>query len=99
MVRLSATEVARDFSRVLSRVERGEEVEVVRNGVPVAQMRPAKAEEVVSAARWREVMEGAPSVDEDIERDGESTAGHSNHRDRLGQADRYPMLVRAERPG
>lgn len=72
MVRLTATEVARDFSKVLNRVGAGEEVEVVRNGVPVAQMRPPQAEEVVSALRWRALIERAPAVDEDFERDVEA---------------------------
>jgi antitoxin (DNA-binding transcriptional repressor) of toxin-antitoxin stability system len=71
MVRLTATEVARDFSRVLNSVGAGEQVEVLRNGAPVAQMRPARSDELVSAARWRELMEKAPAVDEDFERDVE----------------------------
>src|SRR5680860_395769 len=36
MTRLSATEVARSFSAIVNRVGAGEEIEVVRNGVPVA---------------------------------------------------------------
>jgi prevent-host-death family protein len=72
MARLTATEVAREFSKVLSRVGAGEEVEVVRNGVPIVQMRPALGRQVVSAARWRELMETAPAVDEDFERDIEA---------------------------
>jgi antitoxin (DNA-binding transcriptional repressor) of toxin-antitoxin stability system len=78
MTRLTATEVARDFSKVISRVGGGEEVEVVRNGVPIVQMRPAQGRQVVSAARWRELMESAPAVDEDFERDveeGRATIG------------------------
>jgi prevent-host-death family protein len=69
MIRLTATEVARKFSQVISRVGAGEEVEVVRNGVPVAQMRPARVPQVVSAARWRELMDSAPAVDENFEHD------------------------------
>lgn len=38
MTRLSATEVARDFSAVVNRVGAAEEIEVVRNGVPVVQI-------------------------------------------------------------
>jgi prevent-host-death family protein len=72
MTRLTATEVAREFSRVVSRVGAGEEVEVVRNGVPVVEMRPVRGGAVVSAARWRELMESAPEVDEDFERDVEA---------------------------
>jgi prevent-host-death family protein len=72
MTRLTATEVAREFSKVVSRVGAGEEVEVVRNGVPIVQMRPARGRRVVSAARWRELMDSAPAVDEDFERDVEA---------------------------
>jgi prevent-host-death family protein len=73
MISLTATEVARRFSQVISRVGAGEEVEVVRNGVPVAQMRPARCPQVVSAARWRELMDSAPAVDENFEHDVEAS--------------------------
>lgn len=72
MISLTATEVARKFSQVVSRVGAGEEVEVVRNGVPVVLMRPARGRQVVSAARWRELMDSAPAVDDDFERDVEA---------------------------
>lgn len=63
MVRLSATEVARSFSSIVSRVGAGEEIEVVRNGVPVVEMRPASAGQAMSAERWREMIATAPAVD------------------------------------
>lgn len=66
MNRLTATEVAREFSAVINRVGAGEEIEVVRNGVPVVEMRPANSGCLISAARWRELMNSAPSVDEDF---------------------------------
>lgn len=69
MISLTATEVARKFSQVVSRVSAGEDVEVVRNGVPIVQMRPARGRQVVSAARWRELMDSAPAVDDGFERD------------------------------
>jgi prevent-host-death family protein len=72
MISLTATEVARKFSQVISRVGAGEEVEVVRNGVPIAEMRPTQGRRVVSAARWRELMDSAPPVDDDFERDVEA---------------------------
>lgn len=72
MVRLSATEVAREFSAVVNRVGAGEEIEVVRNGVPIVEMRPASAARLVSAARWEELMASAPSPDEDFARDVEA---------------------------
>jgi prevent-host-death family protein len=69
MTRLTATEASRDFSRLLNRVGAGEEVEVVRNGVPVVRMRPAGGDAVISAAAWRELIGSAPGVDEDFERE------------------------------
>jgi antitoxin (DNA-binding transcriptional repressor) of toxin-antitoxin stability system len=72
MTRLSATEVAREFSTVVNRIGAGEEIEVVRNGVPVAQMRPPSRGHLVSAARWRELMDSAPAPDEDFARDVEA---------------------------
>ena len=72
MIRLSATEVSRQFSTVVNRVGAGEEIEVMRNGVPVMQMRPPSAGHLVSAARWRELMNSAPSPDEDFARDVEA---------------------------
>jgi antitoxin (DNA-binding transcriptional repressor) of toxin-antitoxin stability system len=72
MVRLSATEVARSFSTIVNRVGAGEEIEVVRNGVPVVQMRPATAERTVSAKRWREVIASAPPIDAEFARDVEA---------------------------
>jgi hypothetical protein len=35
-------------------------------------MRPAKGLQVVSAERWRELMDNAPAVDEDFEGDVEA---------------------------
>jgi antitoxin (DNA-binding transcriptional repressor) of toxin-antitoxin stability system len=72
MTRLTATEVARNFSQVVSRVDAGEEVEVVRNGIPIVQMRPTRGRQVVSAARWRELMDSAPAVDGDFANDVEA---------------------------
>lgn len=73
MISLTATEVARKFSQVVSKVGAGEEVEVVRNGVPIVQMRPIQSREVVSASRWRELMGSAPAVDKDFESDVEAS--------------------------
>lgn len=62
MARMTATEASRSFSDVLSRVAAGEEVEVTRNGAAVAVIGPPKAR-LVSAERFRELLESAPSVD------------------------------------
>lgn len=72
MTRLSATEVAREFSAVVNRIGAGEEIEVVRNGVPVVEMRPPRAGRLISPARWQELMASAPSPDEDFARDVEA---------------------------
>jgi antitoxin (DNA-binding transcriptional repressor) of toxin-antitoxin stability system len=72
MTRLSATEVAREFSAVVNRVGAGEEIEVIRNGIPVVEMRPASAARLVSAAKWQELMASAPAPDEDFARDVEA---------------------------
>lgn len=72
MTRLSATEVAREFSAVVNRIGAGEEIEVMRNGVPVVQMRAAKRGHLVSAARWRELMDAAPTPDKDFADDVEA---------------------------
>jgi prevent-host-death family protein len=72
VTRLSATQVAREFSAVVNRVDAGEEIEVVRNGAPVVEMRPATAGHLISAVRWDELMRSVPSPDEDFTRDVES---------------------------
>jgi antitoxin (DNA-binding transcriptional repressor) of toxin-antitoxin stability system len=71
MARLTATEVAREFSAVINRVDAGEEIEVIRNGVPVVEMRPASAGRLISASRWNELMDSAPPPDHDFARDME----------------------------
>lgn len=60
---MSATAAARNFSDVLNRVAAGEEVEVVRNGAPVAVIGPPRAR-LVSAERVRELLATAPSIDD-----------------------------------
>jgi antitoxin (DNA-binding transcriptional repressor) of toxin-antitoxin stability system len=64
MTRLTATEVAREFSAVCNRVGAGEEIEVVRNGVPVVEMRPAQGGYLISAQNWTELMDSAPATDD-----------------------------------
>ena len=63
MTRLSATEVARRFSDVLNRVAAGEEIEVTRNGAPIAVLVPPRTR-LLSAARFRELVASAPPVDD-----------------------------------
>ena len=44
---------------------------MVRNGVPVVEMRPVTAGRALSAERWRELMASAPPVDPDFAREVE----------------------------
>ena len=68
MTRLTATEVARNFSDVLNRVATGEEIEVIRGGAPVAVIAPPRTR-LLPAARFRELMASAPPVDDDFAED------------------------------
>jgi len=68
VARLTATEAARSFSEVLNRATAGEEIEITRSGATVAVIGPPKAR-LISAGRYRELMEGAPPVDESFASD------------------------------
>jgi prevent-host-death family protein len=61
--RMTATEIARNFSAILNRVAAGETVEVVRNGAPVAVIGPP-ASRFLPAERFRELIAAAPVADE-----------------------------------
>jgi len=65
---VTATEAARSFSEVLNRVAAGDEIELTRSGAPVAVISPPRAR-LVSAARFRELLAGAPSPDADFAED------------------------------
>jgi antitoxin (DNA-binding transcriptional repressor) of toxin-antitoxin stability system len=69
---MSATQVAREFSAVVNRIGAGEEIEVHRNGVPVVNMTSASSGHLVSAARWRELIDSAPAPDEGFADDVEA---------------------------
>jgi len=62
---MTATEASRRFSDVLGRVSSGESIEVVRNGVAVAQIVPPERH-LTSAATFRRLIETAPPVDADF---------------------------------
>ena len=64
MVRMTATEVSRHFSSVINRVDSGEEIEIVRNGRAIAEMRRPSQPVGVSGAALRELMDGLPPLDE-----------------------------------
>ena len=63
MTRMSATDVARQFSDVLNRVGAGEEIEIVRNGAPVAVLAPPRVR-LLPASRLRALLASLPPVDE-----------------------------------
>lgn len=66
---MSATEVARNFSAVVNRVLAGEEIEVVRNGAPVVELRRASKPRRLEGEAWRRFVENLPVVDEDFAAD------------------------------
>jgi antitoxin (DNA-binding transcriptional repressor) of toxin-antitoxin stability system len=66
---MSATEVARNFSSVINRVGAGEEVEIVRNGASVAELRPPSQPHGLSGVEWRALLARLPAVDDDFARD------------------------------
>jgi prevent-host-death family protein len=65
---MSATEVARQFSEVLNRVGAGEEIEIVRNGAPVALVSPPRVR-LVPASRLRTLLASLPPVDDAFAQD------------------------------
>ena len=72
MTRLTATEVAREFSAVVNRVDAGEEIEVHRNGVAVVRMTAARPGHRISAGGWRGLMEDIPAPDDGFAADVEA---------------------------
>jgi antitoxin (DNA-binding transcriptional repressor) of toxin-antitoxin stability system len=71
MVRMTATEVSRNFSAVINRVDSGEEIEIVRNGKPVAELRRPSRPRGITGAEFKALMKRLPPVDEDFARDVE----------------------------
>jgi prevent-host-death family protein len=65
VARLTATDAARNFSEVLNRVGAGEEIEIVRNGAPVAVISPPRSR-LLPADRFRALMASAPPVDDEL---------------------------------
>lgn len=59
---MTATQAAREFSAVLSRVAAGEEIEITRNDAPIAVLAPLRSR-LLSAGRFRALMASAPVVD------------------------------------
>ena len=67
---MTATEVARSFSSILTRVAEGDEIEVTRNGQTIAVIGPPRGRKhFLSAEELRELLDSAPPVDDDFVRD------------------------------
>jgi antitoxin (DNA-binding transcriptional repressor) of toxin-antitoxin stability system len=66
---MSATEVSRNFSAVINRVDAGEEIEIIRNGAPIAELRRPSRPRRLEGEEWRAFVESLPAVDESFARD------------------------------
>jgi antitoxin (DNA-binding transcriptional repressor) of toxin-antitoxin stability system len=71
MVRMTATEVSRHFSSVINRVDSGEEIEIVRNGRAIAELRRPSQPVGTSGAALRALMDSLPPLDADFAREVE----------------------------
>jgi prevent-host-death family protein len=60
VLRMTATEAARHFKAVLGRVAAGEEIEVVRNGAPVAVIAPPPSSAAPQSSR--DLFASAPAA-------------------------------------
>lgn len=65
MGKLTATDVARNFSEVLNRVASGEEIEITRNGSIVAVLKRPRPQ-WLSAAEMQELIDSLPPLDDDF---------------------------------
>lgn len=65
MARMTATDAARSFSELLTRVAGGEEIELTRSGAAVAVISPPKSH-LLSAERFRDLIASAPAPDPDF---------------------------------
>jgi prevent-host-death family protein len=85
MDRVTATQASRSFSDLLNRVQAGEEIEIVRNGAPVAVIAPPpKPPRPRTAAEIQAVLDALEPFDEEFERDVDEA------RRRAGLAGFYP---------
>lgn len=73
MVRMTATEVSRHFSSAINRVDSGEEIEIVRNGKAVAELRRPSRPVGITGAALRQLIGGLPPVDAAFARDVEQS--------------------------
>jgi antitoxin (DNA-binding transcriptional repressor) of toxin-antitoxin stability system len=71
MTSMSATEVSRSFSAVINRVVAGEEIEIVRNGATVAELRRPLRPRQLTGDAWHTFVAGLPAIDQEFARDVE----------------------------
>jgi antitoxin (DNA-binding transcriptional repressor) of toxin-antitoxin stability system len=71
MAHMTATEVSRNFSAVINRVDSGEQIEIVRNGKPIAELRRPSKRRGISGAELKALLKDIPPADEDFARDVE----------------------------
>jgi antitoxin (DNA-binding transcriptional repressor) of toxin-antitoxin stability system len=71
VVSMTATEVSRNFSTVINRVMAGEEIEIVRNGATVAELRLPSRPQRLAGSAWQTFVAGLPAIDADFARDVE----------------------------
>jgi antitoxin (DNA-binding transcriptional repressor) of toxin-antitoxin stability system len=74
---MTATEVSRNFSAVINRVAAGEQIEIVRNGATVAELRRPSRPHRLAGEEWRAFVAGLPAVDEDFARDVEEARANA----------------------
>lgn len=70
MKTITATEASRNFSNVLDAVERGEEITVTRNGVPLVRLLRAHRN---TGGALREALADLPPLDDGFEAELEET--------------------------
>ena len=74
---ITATELSRSLSDILSRVRyQGETFIVERNGVPVATLAPPAPGKRMTWGEFKEFLEQHPPPDEDFARDIEEARSH-----------------------
>jgi prevent-host-death family protein len=67
---ISATDLARELSDVLSRVRyKGEKFTVIRNGIPIATISPVAPTKGITVKEFVELMRTLPMPDEDFAKD------------------------------
>ncbi len=69
---MSATEVSRNFSAVINRVAAGEEIEIVRNGATIAELRRPPWPRRLAGDAWHTFVASLPAIDEEFARDVEA---------------------------